>query len=538
MRHRLLNSSVLSLLLSVLLLPGALPGAEDAREKPGDNHKESKDEKGGKSEKAEKPEEGKRGAKDGKEEKEQKPKEKAGSVVLGSKEVPYVAQTGTMPILKDDGESRASVFYVYYAVVDAGGKRLSETDSRRPIMFCFNGGPGASAVWLHLGGLGPRRVDLPPEGLSPSTVSRVVDNPNSILDAVDLVFVDPVSTGLSRPAKGEKPEQFYGVDEDVQSLGEFVRLFTTREKRWSSPKYLCGESYGVLRVAGLADYLQGRHGFYPEGLVLLSGLVDFQTIHSSGANELPYVVFLPTMTAAAHYHKKLSGSLAGDLEKAVAESRQFAQTDYAVALLKGNDLAREERERVARRLAQLTSLPETEILRQNLRIEPGYFRKALLRDKGKIIGRFDARVIGEDNDPSEADAHSDPSYSNIAGGFASAINAYVREDLGFESDHPYHILNGLPWRYHKFEGRYVSTAQHLAAAIQNNPRLRTLVLCARRDLAVPEDSMRFSITHMPLAEQLRSSVSFSIYDSGHMMYLNLPDAVKLRSDLLRFVGGK
>ena len=535
MRYRLFSFPPLSLLCSMLMFPMAPLLAEDAKDKHPDASKESRDEKGGKSDKAD---EQKKGGKEEKEQKEQKPKEKSGSVTLGERRVSYLVQTGTMPILKEDGESRASVFYVYYAVVDASGKRLSETEARRPIMFCFNGGPGASAVWLHLGGLGPRRVDLPPDGLSPSTVSRVVENTNSILDAVDLVFVDPVSTGLSRPAKGEKPEQFYGVDEDVQSLGEFVRLFTTREKRWSSPKYLCGESYGVLRVAGLADYLQGRHGFYPDGLVLLSGLVDFQTIHSSGANELPYVVFLPTMTAAAHYHRRLSGSLAADLDKAVDESRQFAQTDYAVALLKGNDLGREQRERVAKRLSELTSLPEAEILRQNLRIEPGYFRKALLRDKGKIIGRFDARVLGEDNDPGEAEAQSDPSYSNIAGGFASAINAYVRVELGFESDHPYHILNGLPWRYHKFEGRYVSTAQHLAAAIQSNPRLRTLVLCSRRDLAVPEDSMRFSIAHMPLAEPLRSGVSFSIYDSGHMMYLNLPDATKLRADLLQFVGGK
>ena len=535
MRSRALILPLLSLLfcqVSPLL-------AEDSKDRNAeasrDSKADSKDEKSGKSDRTD---EGKKTGKDGKEEKEARPKEKTGSVMLGASQVSYIAQTGTMPILKDDGESRASVFYVYYAVVDAAGKRLSETDPRRPIMFCFNGGPGASAVWLHLGGLGPRRVDLPPEGLTPSTVSRVVDNPNSILDAVDLVFVDPVSTGLSRPAKGEKPEQFYGVDEDVQSLGEFVRLFTTREKRWSSAKYLCGESYGVLRVAGLADYLQGRHGFYADGLVLLSGLVDFQTIHSSGANELPYVVFLPTMTAAAHYHHRLSGSLAGDLEQAVAESRKFAQGDYTLALLKGNDLGPDERKRVAKRLAQLTALPEEEILRQDLRIEPGYFRKALLRDKGKIIGRFDARVLGEDNEPGDIQAHADPSYSNIAGGFASAINAYVREDLGFESDHPYHILNGLPWRYHKFEGRYVSTAQHLAAAIQSNPRLRTLVLCGRRDLAVPEDSMRFSIAHIPLAEPLRSGVSFSIYDSGHMMYLNRPDAVKLRADLLQFVGGK
>ena len=185
--------------------------------------------------------------------KEEKPKERAGTITLGGTEVKYVAQTGTIPVLKDDGGVKADVFYVYYAATGADGKRLAtQLGSTRPITFCFNGGPGASAVWLHLGGLGPRRLDFPPDGLAPSTVLRVVDNPNSILDATDLVFVDPVATGLSRAAKGEKPEQFFGLDEDIAAVGEFVRLFTTREQRWGSPKHLLGESYGVTRVSGLA----------------------------------------------------------------------------------------------------------------------------------------------------------------------------------------------------------------------------------------------------------------------------------------------
>src|SRR5262249_20535069 len=195
---------------------------------------------------------------------------------------------------KEDGSPRANVFYVYYAATDVNGKRAAVTDAAsRPITFCFNGGPGASAVWLHLGGLGPRRIDLPPEGLTPATVLHVVDNPNSILDTTDLVFIDPVSTGLSRAAKGEKPEQFFNVDDDIQAIGEFLRLFTTREQRWSSPKYFCGESYGVMRVAGLANYLQDKHGLYAEGLILMSGLVNFGTISSGPGNDLPFVLYLP-----------------------------------------------------------------------------------------------------------------------------------------------------------------------------------------------------------------------------------------------------
>ncbi len=468
--------------------------------------------------------------------KEEKPKEHAGKVTLGGAEVRYLAQTGTIPILKDDGAPRASVFYVYYAATDADGKRLAAKDqANRPITFFFNGGPGASSVWLHLGGLGPRRVDLPPEGLSPATAAHVVDNPNSILDASDLVFVDPVSTGLSRAAKGEKPEQFFGVDEDIQSVGEFVRLFTTREQRWSSPKYFCGESYGVLRVAGLAQYLQEKHGLYAEGLALMSGLVNFGTIGAEAGNDLPYLTFLPTFTATAHFHKKLPSDLQGDLAQSVAASRAFAQGDYALALLQGSYLPDAQRQRIATQVARFTGLSVEQILDQDLRIEPSFFREMLLRKEGKILGRFDARVTGEDGDRSEQRPEFDPSFSNIVGGFSSAVNAYVRGELGYESDHPYHVLNGLPWKYNGFEGRFISTEGKLAQALKNNPRLRVVVLTGYRDLAVPEDSMRYSLSHLTLPKSTRANIAFQHYESGHMMYLYLPDAEKLRRDLLEFI---
>ncbi|HEV7866386.1 MAG TPA: hypothetical protein VGO90_01790, partial [Chthoniobacteraceae bacterium] len=424
----------------------------------------------------------------------------------------------------------------YYAAVDPEGKRLGAKDaSTRSITFCFNGGPGASAVWLHLGGLGPRRLDFPPDGLTPSTVSRVVDNPNSILDATDLVFVDPVSTGLSRAAKGEKPEQFYGVEEDIQAVGEFVRLFTTREQRWASPKFFCGESYGVTRVAGLADYLQEKHGFYAEGLMLMSGLLSFQTISPALGNDLPYLTFLPGLTATAHFHKKLPPDLQSDFEKAVRESRAFANGEYALALLRGQELSPEERRTIAEKLARFTGLGVEQIDEQDLRIDPSFFREMLLRKEGKILGRFDARVTSEDGDRSEQRPEFDPSFSNIVGGFSSAVNAYVRGELGYESDHPYHVLTGLPWKWSSFEGRYVSTEGRLAEAMKTNPRLRVVVLTGYRDLAVPEDSMRYSLAHLPLPASRRANVSWQRYESGHMMYLFQPDAEKLRRDLLEFL---
>ena len=464
-----------------------------------------------------------------------KPKEHAGQVTLGGVEVKYFAHTGTIPVLKDDGAAKADVFYVYYAAADADWKRLAAKDpSTRPITFCFNGGPGASAVWLHLGGLGPRRLDLPPDGLTPATIARIVDNPNSILDATDLVFVDPVSTGLSRAAKGEKPEQFFGVEEDIAACGEFVRLFTTREQRWLSPKYLLGESYGVLRVAGLADYLQDRHGLYCEGLVLMSGIVNFQTLSPATANDLPYVLFLPTLTATAHWHKKLPPDMPADLAKAVAESRAFAQGEYATALHRGANLPAAERTQLAGKLARLTGLSATQIEEQDLRIDSSFFREMLLRKEGKILGRFDARVTGEDGDRSELRPEFDPSFSNIVGGFSSAINAYVRGELGYESDHPYHLLNGLP-KWSNPEGRYASTEPRLAEALKTNPRLRVLILAAYRDLACPEDTLRFSLDHLTLPAKTRANFITERYESGHMMYLYRPDAEKLRADLLRFL---
>ena len=468
--------------------------------------------------------------------KEEKPKERSGQISLGGTEIKYLAQTGTIPVFKDDGAVKADVFYVYYAATGPNGKRLStHPGNSRPITFCFNGGPGASAVWLHLGGLGPRRLDFPPEGLSPSTVCRIVDNPNSILDATDLVFVDPVSTGLSRAAKGEKPEQFFGIDEDIAAVGEFVRLFTTREQRWTSPKFFLGESYGATRVSGLVGYLQQKHGLFADGLILMSGLINFGTLNADAGNDLPFILYLPTLTATAHYHKKLSPDLLGNLDQTIAESRRFAQTDYALALLKGATLPIEDRRSIASKLARFTGLNAEQILEQNLRIDPAFFRKALLKSEGKIIGRFDARVTGEDGDPGDPLPAYDPSFSNIVGGFASAVNAYIRTELNFESDHPYHVLNGVPWKWSAFEGRYVSTEDRLAYALRTNPRMRVLILAGRRDLAVPEDSMRYSLDHLTLPASVRKNISTSLYESGHMMYLLRSDAEKLRADLLRFL---
>ncbi len=512
--------------LALALLVPAVAFCEE--DKPGKNPPTAEHDKKPADKKDEKPKEEKP--------KEEKPVEKTGHAKIGGAEVKYLAQTGTIPVRKDDGEPRANVFYIYYAVTGADGKRLAAAEpAGRPVTFCFNGGPGAAAVWLHLGGLGPRKVEMPADGLSMPAGGHVVDNANSILDATDLVFVDPVATGLSRAVKGEKPEQFFSVEEDIESVGEFVRLFTTREGRWASPKFLCGESYGVMRVSGLAEHLQKRHGMYMDGLMLMSGLIDFQTLAPAIGNDLPYILYLPAFAATAHYHKKLAPELQADLDMTLREARAFAQGEYAVALLKGAAFSEPERHAIAEQLARYTGLGVGLIEDHDLRIDSAFFREMLLRKEGKILGRFDGRVTAEDGDRASNAPEFDPSFSNVIGPFAAAVNAYVRGELGYESDLPYKVLSPVPWRYDGFSNRYASVEERLADAMKTNPRLRVLVLSGLRDLAVPEDSMRHSIGHLPLPASIRANVSWARYESGHMMYLFQKDAEKLRRDLVEFL---
>ena len=469
--------------------------------------------------------------------KEEKPKDSKGAVAIAGVEVKYVAKTGTLPLLKDDGSGeRARVFFVYYAAVGADDKPLATTDAgKRPITFCFNGGPGSSAVWLHFGGLGPKKVELDAKGLEPAVRGPVVPNPQSILDVTDLVFIDPVGTGASRPSKGEKGEQFWSVNGDVESVGEFIRSFTTREQRWASPKFLCGESYGGVRGAGLADFLQSKHGLFLDGFISVSGVLNFATLQQ----DLPGALcFLPAFTATAHFHGKLPPDLQADRDKAVAEARAFAQGEYASVLVRGASLPAADRTRVAEKLARLTGLDRDLIERGNLVIDPSVFFENLLCKEGKIVGRFDGRVTSEDYDRLRNSPEFDPSYSNIYGAFSAAANAAIRGELGYEFELPYRILGGVNWSWKDFEGEEVNIEDRLARAMKNNPRLRVLFCLGWRDLAVPPDSALYSIDHLEIPASRRKNIVTEYYESGHMMYLNQPDAEKLRRDLVKFITEK
>ena len=324
------------------------------------------------------------------------------TVAIAGQRVTYIAETGMLPILAPTGSVRASVFYVAYT-------RVGETNkAARPVTFCFNGGPGSSSVWLHLGAFGPRRVKMNDDGTLPPPPFGLVDNEYSILDGSDLVFIDPVATGFSRPAKDEKTDEFFGNSADLDSVGEFIRLWTTRHDRWLSPKYLCGESYGVFRAAGLAEHLSSRYGMYLNGLILVSGVLDFATIYDNPGNDVPYPLYLPAYTAAAHFHKKLPPDLQADLPKALAEAREFAKGEYASALQRGDSLSADEHKKVAAELARLTGLKPSVIEDNHLRIDEGVFRRQLLHDEGLILGAYDARITGRDDDPASPNPDFDP----------------------------------------------------------------------------------------------------------------------------------
>ncbi len=453
------------------------------------------------------------------------------TIAIAGQPVTYVAETGMLPILAPTGAVRASVFYVAYT-------RASQTNqAARPVTFCFNGGPGSSSVWLHLGAFGPRRVKMNDNGTLPPPPFGLVDNAYSILDASDLVFIDPVATGFSRPAKDQKADEFFGNAADLDSVGEFIRLWTTRHDRWLSPKYLCGESYGVYRAAGLADHLSSRYGMYLNGLILVSGVLDFATIYDNPGNDVPYPLYLPAYTAAAQFHKKLPPDLQADLPKALAEARAFARGEYASALQQGNSLSAAEREKIVAELARLTGLKPSVIEDNHLRIDEGVFRRQLLHEEGLILGAYDARITGRDDDPASPNPDFDPSDAAVLGPFSAAMNSYVRGELKFEDDLPYELLAGVqPWNYGA-RNTYASAGDRLAGIMNQNPYMRVLVFGGRCDLVCPIDTVHYALDHMPIDPAYRTNITYAEFDAGHMMYINLPDLEKMHQTLEDFLKG-
>ena len=451
------------------------------------------------------------------------------AMTVGGRELRYEARAGTLLLKDDDQQPKAKVFFVAYTLVDGGADR--------PLTFAFNGGPGSSSVWLHLGALGPQRVVMgDAEGAPPAPPYRLTENEHTWLPFTDLVFVDPVSTGYSRAVEGESAKQFHGLDEDVRWVAEFIRLWTTRHQRWSSPKFLAGESYGTTRAAGLARHLQDRHGMDLNGLVLISPVLDFSTLRFHDGNDLPYWLFLPTYTATAHHHGQLAPELQADLAKTLAEVEAWARSDYLVALAKGADLTAAEYDAVAAKLARYTGLSVEFVKDCDLRIGIWRFTKELLRDEGRTVGRLDSRYLGTDRDDASDGYEYDPSYAAIQGPYTACLNDYMRRVLKYEADQPYEILTGKvhPWSYDSAKNRYVNVAEGLRQAMSKNRHLKVFAASGYCDLATPHFAMDYTVDHLGLAPSLRGNVTQAYYQAGHMMYLSLEDLAKLTRDVGAF----
>lgn len=443
-----------------------------------------------------------------------------------------VEETGEKPGPVDGQKARATIFFVAYT--RDGIKDLAS----RPLTFSFNGGPGSSSVWMHLGLLGPRRVEMGDAGELLPPPWKLVDNAFSLLDQTDLVFIDPVSTGYSRPATGEKSKTFHGFKKDIETVGDFIRLYTTRWQRWNSPKYLIGESYGTTRAAGLSGYLQERHGLFLNGIMLISAVLNFQTLEFHPHNDLPYILYLPSYTATAWYHDCLPAGLQErPLREVLAEAEAFALGEYTLALFKGNSLSARDRAKIVRQLARFTGLSEDYIDRTHLRISDMRFFKELLRSKRLTVGRLDSRFVGTDRDSVGENFERDPSMSAIMGPYTATLNQYVRAELKFESDLPYEILNGKvwPWSYAEHENRYVDVAETLREALNTNPFLKVFVANGYYDLATPYFATEYTFNHLAVTQQQANNIAMGYYEAGHMMYIHLLSLEKLKNDLAKFI---
>jgi len=448
----------------------------------------------------------------------------------------YVATAGRVVLREEvhtdgrfDGHrARAELFVVSYV-------RRGVAPSERPVVFAFNGGPGSSSVWLHLGLLGPRRVDMGDVGALVPPPYGLLDNHESLLAHADLVFIDPVSTGYSRVVEGAQPSEFHGFRRDLESVGELIRLWTTREGRWLSPKYLIGESYGTLRASALAHHLSRRYGLVVNGVGLVSSVLDMGTIRFTEGNDLPYVLYLPTYAALARYHGVAHEGR--PLVEVCREAEEFASGAYAAGLAKGARLPAEERRELLRRLSALIGLGEDYLDRADLRVEHQRFFRELLRRRGQVIGRLDGRFVGYEADDVGERPSVDPSNVAISGPYAAAINHYLHHELGYRNELPYELLTDRvrPWSYKEFEGRHVSVAGDLAAAMRENPSLRVYVGCGYYDGATPYYAAEHVLAHLAIPPDLRANIDVRYYEAGHMTYVHEPSRLAQSADLARLV---
>lgn len=454
--------------------------------------------------------------------------ESSQSVTINGNDLHYKAVAGNILLKDEQQHCKASIFYVAYFKEDV------PNPSKRPLIFCFNGGPGSSSVWLHMGAFGPRRVI---SNVNKNVTSfEIIPNEYSLLDLADLVFIDPVSTGYSCVAPGEDIKNYCGVDEDITSIGDFIRLFITKYERWESPKLLAGESYGTTRAAGLAKHLHNTQNIYLDGLILISSALNFQTIFDfDKGNDLPYPLFLPTYAATAYHHKKLSNQEnQKTLDDLLKEVKEFAYTSYTIALMKGNTLAPEEKKRIVQKLVDYTGLTPEFIERSNLRINPYRFSMELLRPQNLVLGRFDSKIVGFALDSSADYPGYDPSFNDVSGIYTAAFNQYLRQELKVKNDQEYKILSesvNTSWNYTKATNKFLNMSLAIQDVLKKNNHLKIFAANGYFDMVTPFTSLDYTVNHLAIAPVLQKNITLRYYDAGHMVYLYETSLMKLKNDL-------
>ncbi|CAN5428659.1 peptidase S10 [soil metagenome] len=454
-------------------------------------------------------------------------------LIIGNQTIDYTATTGMIALKDDAGKSRAKIFFVAYEKTAADDSDRAD----RPVTFVFNGGPGAAAIWLHMGCVGPKVVALAEGGAPPAPPYHLQDNPYTWLSTTDLVLIDPVGTGYSRPeGDPQRARDFYSVRGDIDGVSDFIRIYLTKYQRWLSPKFLCGESYGTTRAAGLSEQLHDRYGIDLNGIFLLSTVLNFQTIDFDAGNDTPYPLFLPTYTAIAHYHKKLSPDLQVNMTKTVAQAEAWAMGEYSSALSKGSSLSDAERDKVAQQLSRYTGLPLEYVKRSNLRISPHRFEKELLADQSRVIGRMDGRFSGHNADPLNDTPEFDPTLSGYVGPFSSTFNDYVRRTLKYENDLNYEFLSPRvgPWDFGTNGNGFLNVATTLRRAMTKLPAMKIMICSGYYDLATPFTAADFTVNQMPLDKSLRANFVQKYYEGGHMFYLNPSAHEALKRDVDEF----
>jgi carboxypeptidase C (cathepsin A) len=461
------------------------------------------------------------------------------SVTIGGKLINYTATAGALILLNDKGEPIA--LYGYTAYVKDG-----EADpSKRPVTFSYNGGPGSSSMWLHLGVMGPKRVVVNDPETSMPPPYKMEDNTNSILDISDIVMIDPVGTGISRAIGKGKNKDFWGVDQDIKTVSQFIKQYTTDNARWNSPKFLLGESYGTTRSAGVVDYLQENMGMSMNGVILVSIVLDLRTLTFQRGDDISYAMHLPTYAATAWYHNKLAEKPTS-LELFLKEVRTFTAGDYSTALMKGNKITDDEKNKIAAKLAAYTGLSKEYLLKANLRVNEPQFTEELLRDQHLSVGRLDSRYKGINQNPLSELSSFDPQSTAISPAYIAMFMQYYYEELKVDKSHTYHVsaysAEGFEWDWKHKRGAGVweepampNTAVDLANAMSHNPKLKVLALNGYYDLATPFYGAEYTFDHMNIEKQIQQNISFKYYEAGHMMYIQPASALLFKKDVAAFI---